>query len=216
MAKVLRALQAKDPRGSNTVLDEELGLELALREVFQEDSWADLLREVLNESHGLGLFITVAEVVLSDESVVVHLLHVGALTQSISELGLARCFRSNDARDLGEHGSSCVLVNFKQITVGVNAANLAELFVIVDDREVLLIVSFETLSNSLRVVIRSALASLKQTLDSGLLSAIEEEHILSFADICLEVCALVYFSGESIDQVVLFLNSDNYGDTVRH
>ena len=39
LAKVLRALQAKDPRGSNTVLDEELGLELALREVFKEDAW---------------------------------------------------------------------------------------------------------------------------------------------------------------------------------
>ena len=171
---------------------------------------------MLNESHGLGLFIAVAEVVLSDECIVVHLLHVGASAQSCSELGLARCFGSNDAGDLREHGCSCVLVNFKDVAVGINAANLSELLVIVDDREVLLLVSFETLSDSLRVVIGSALATRQKAADTGLLTAVEEQHILSFADICLEVCALVYFSGESIDQVVLFLNSDNYVDTVRH
>ena len=114
---------------------------------------------MLDKGHALGLFIAAIEVVGSDKIAEVQLLHVGALAQSFSELGLAGCFRSNDARDLGEHGSSCVLVNFKDITVGVNAANFAELLVIVDDWEVLLLVSFETLGNSLRVVIRSTLAS---------------------------------------------------------
>ena len=114
---------------------------------------------MLNESHGLGLFIAVAKVVLSDECIVVHLLHVGALAESRSELGFARCFGSNDAGDLRKHGSSCVLINFKDIAVGINATNLAKLLVIVDDGEVLLLVSFETLGNCLRVVIRSALAT---------------------------------------------------------
>ena len=114
---------------------------------------------MLDKSNSLCLLITVTEIVLSDELIVVHSLHVGALTQSSSELGLARCFWSNDARDLWEHGLSSVLVNFKDITVGVNTANLAELFVVVDDGEVLLLVSFETLGYSLRVVIGSALAT---------------------------------------------------------
>ena len=97
LAQVLRTLQAEDAGGSHAVFDEELRLELALREVLEEDSGADLLGEVLDEGHGLGLLVTVAQVVLTDEAVVVHLLHVGALTQSLAELGLARCFRSNDA-----------------------------------------------------------------------------------------------------------------------
>ena len=97
LAEVLRTLQAEDSGGSNAVFDEELSLELALREVFEEDSGVDLLGEVLDEGHGLGLLITVAQVVLTDEAIVVHLLHVGALAQSLAELGLAGCFRSNDA-----------------------------------------------------------------------------------------------------------------------
>ena len=60
---------------------------------------------------------------------------------------------------MGEHGSSGVLVNFKDIAVGVDAANLAKLLVILDDWEVLLLVSFETLLNSLGVVIGAALAT---------------------------------------------------------
>ena len=58
-----------------------------------------------------------------------------------------------------EHSASGVLVNFKDITIGIDATDLAKLLVIIDDREVLLLVGFETLGNSLRVVIRSALAT---------------------------------------------------------
>ena len=80
LTEIFRALQTEDSGRRNAVFDEELGLELALGEVFEEDSRIDLLGEVLDESHGLGLLITVTQVVRSDKAVVVQCLHVGALT----------------------------------------------------------------------------------------------------------------------------------------
>ena len=45
----------------NAVLDEELGLELVLREVFKEDSCVDGVNEMLDQGHGCGLVVSTGE-----------------------------------------------------------------------------------------------------------------------------------------------------------
>ena len=69
---------------------------------------------------------------------------------------------------------SGVLVNFEDITIGIDATDLAKLLVIIDDREVLLLVGFETLGNSLGVVIGTALATSEEAFNAYFLTAVKE------------------------------------------
>lgn len=67
--------------------------------------------------------------------------------------------------------------------------------------------SLESLSDCLVVVVSASLATTLDTLDAGILGAVEEEDILGLADIGLEVGALVNLSGEAINKVVLIVNA---------
>ena len=72
-----------------------------------------------------------------------------------------------------------------------------------DNRQVLLLVGLETLGDGLGVVVRTALATAHQALHASLLGAVEKEHVLGLAHVVLEVSALLYFPGESVDQKFL-------------
>lgn len=91
--------------------------------------------------------------------VIVNHLHVSSLAKRISKSGLSRGFGSNDARNLGKHCFSGILINLKHITVSINATNLAELFIEGDDGQVLLSERIKTFVHSFDIVVRTALAS---------------------------------------------------------
>lgn len=76
LAQVLRAFKREDSGRLDTVLDEELGLELALREVLEENAGHLLVGKLLNQSHRLCLLVALAQVVVGDKAVVVEHLHV--------------------------------------------------------------------------------------------------------------------------------------------
>jgi hypothetical protein len=61
---------------------------------------------------------------------------------------------------LGKHGFSGIFINIKHVTVGINSSHLAELFVIVDYWQVLLLVSLETLCNGFSIVVRTTLTAI--------------------------------------------------------
>jgi len=149
------------------------------------------------------LVVTVTKVLLGDECVEVDEFHVSALTKGRAEGGLAGCLGSNDAKDLGEHGLSGILVDLKLVTVSIDTAHLVELLVVGDHWQVLLLVGLEALCDGLSVVVSTALAPVQETISASLLGAVEEENVLGFADVGLEVGALVDFSGEAVDKIVL-------------
>ena len=158
---------------------------------------------MLDQSNSKCLIVTPTKVLLGDEVVEVDELHVSALTEGLAEGGLAGGFGSNYARDLGKHGFSGIFINIKHVTVGINSSHLAELFVKVDYWQVLLLVSLEALCNGFIIVVRTTLTAIQEAFGARILGAVEEENILSFADISLKVGALVNFSGEAVDQIVL-------------
>lgn len=157
---------------------------------------------MLDESSSLLFVIVVSKIVLGDELVVVHHLHVGALAKRIAESGLSGGLRSDDERNLGKHSFSSVLVDFKRVAVGINLADLVELLVEGDNGHVLGDKGLEALADSFQVVVSATLATSEDALGASLLRTIEEEHILCLTDISLKVGALINFSGESINKIV--------------
>ena len=212
MAEIFGALEREDTRGSHTVLREEVRLDLALREVFQENAWANFLAQSLDEGHSFGLVVAVAQVLLANELVVVDQLHVGALAESLTQRGFARGFRPNDARDLRKHSFPRVRVDVLDVPVGVNPANLAELLIVINDWHVLFRVCCETLGDGLRFVIGASLIATHQALIGYLLSAIEEQHVLSLTYIGLEVGALLNGPGKSVNEIVLIIQTNAIKD----
>lgn len=152
---------------------------------------------------GLLFFIAIGQALLLNESVVVDHFHVCPLAEVSAQDCLAGGFRANDAGDLWEHCAPRVLIDVDRVAIGVNAANFAELLVVCDDWEILLVESFKTLLDGLCVVIGATLSAAQETLHASLLRAVEKEDVLSLDDIRLKVGALVYFPGEPIDQIVL-------------
>ena len=209
LAKVHGALKYEDSGRSDAVLHEELGLELGLGEVLKENARANLLRHLLDESTSLGGAIGLAEVLGGKEVVEVDDLHVGALTESFTEGRLARGLRSADPGDLREHSTSGVSVDVLDVTVGVDATNLAELLIVVDDGQVLLLVGSETLLDGFSVIVRATLTAAVKTLNASLLGAVEEQDVLGLADVSLEVGALLNFPGETVNKVVLYIKANN-------
>lgn len=134
MASILIALKKEDTRRSNAVFDEELSLELALWEIFKENSWADLLRKHFDQSSGYSLIILITKFVFLNEIIEVNKLHVGSFAESSSKGGLSRGLWSNDARDLWKHGFAGVFIDFKRISVRVNVSNLSKSAVEVSHR----------------------------------------------------------------------------------
>ena len=51
--------------------------------------------------------------------------------------------------------------------------------------------------------IKAALTTLENALGADVLRAVEEENVLGLADVGLEVGALVDFSGEAVNKIVL-------------
>jgi len=88
LAGVLGALKDKDVRRGNTVLDEELGLERILGEVFDQHAWFDLHSELVNQCEDLGLIVRVIKASKTHEVAETDASHVGALAQSLTETGL--------------------------------------------------------------------------------------------------------------------------------
>jgi len=155
---------------------------------------------------GLLLLVAIGQALLLNESVVVDHLHVCPLAEVGAQDCLAGGFGADDAGDLWEHSAPCILVNIDRVTVGVDAANLAELLVVCDDWEVLLDESFKTLLNGVSIVIGATLSAAHETFDASLLRAVEKEDVLRLDNIGLKVGALVDLPGEPIDQIVLIQN----------
>jgi len=203
LAEVLRALQSEDARGRNTVFGEELGLELALREVLEQHARAHFQGKALDESDSLLFLCAAVKIALIQELLVLDELHVRALAQSGAQGCLTSALRADDAGDLRQHCAPGVFVNLEWVTVGVDDAHLAELLVVGDHGHVLGLESFETLLDSLRIVVGAALSTLENALGADVLRAVEEENVLRLADVGLEVGALVDFSGEAVNKIVL-------------
>ena len=208
LAGVLRALQGEDSGRRYAVLDEELGLELGLWEVFEEYARGKLLGQAFDQGNCDRFVVIVGETVLLDEVIEVDELHVGSLAESVAECGLSRGLWSNDAGDLGEHCPSGVFVHFEFVTVGVDPSDFAKSLVQVHNWHGLVPECVETLDDSLGVVVGPArcLSSLRQSLDTGVLLAVEEKDILSLTDILFKVSGLVNGSGEAVNKVVLIKN----------
>ena len=82
LGEVSAAFQHEDVRRRLAVAHEELGLELRLREVFNQDSWMCLVVERLDERHDPCLVVLAFHVVLLDEVPEVDELEVGPLRYS--------------------------------------------------------------------------------------------------------------------------------------
>jgi len=63
LANILGAVEAEDVRWHATVSEEELGLELILWEVFENESWSGLRDQVLKELSDNGLVILTIEAI---------------------------------------------------------------------------------------------------------------------------------------------------------
>lgn len=104
---------------------------------------------------------------------------------------------------MGKHGLSGVLINVEDVAVCINSSHLAELLIIVDYWQVFLLIGLEALYYCFSVIIGPTLTAIQQTLGARILGAVEKENILGFADVSLEVGALVNFSGKAINKIVL-------------
>ena len=156
LANVFGALQREHSIWCNAILDEELGLELSLWEVFKQDSRGKLLGHLLDEGTRNRFVILSLKLVLSTEVIEVHQFHVGSLAESVAEGGLSRGFWSNNARDLWEHGLSSHLVCLELVTVGVDSLNFAKTLIKVQHWDGGLLVGGQTLGDSVLVVILAA------------------------------------------------------------
>ena len=183
-------------------------MEFALREVFKKHARASFHREHGDQSHGLLLVIAVSQALLVHKLVVVHEFHISALAECCAQFGFSGGLWADDAGDLRKHGFPSVLVDVNGIAVCINFSNFAELLVVSYDWKILGSVGFKTLLDGLSVVIGAALAALHETLDAGLFRAVEEEDVLGFEDVGLKIRALIDFSGESINQIVLISNAE--------
>jgi hypothetical protein len=122
----------------------------------------------------------------------------------LTKRGLSRGLRSNDARDLGEHSCTGILIDFQRVTCCINLTNLSELLVVVYYGHVLGRESLETLLNGFQVIVRTTLTTAHDALGANVLRAVEEKHCLGLTHMGLEVRALINFSGITINQVVLW------------
>ena len=89
LAQILRALESEHSRRRDAILHEELSLEFTLWEVFDQDSWANFLSKVVDQSHSLLLIIIISQIVFLNELIVVQKLHVRALAESCAQSCLA-------------------------------------------------------------------------------------------------------------------------------
>ena len=167
-----------------------------------------------DQSHGLLLIIAVSQALLIHERIVVHEFHIGALAESCAQLGLSGGLWADDARDLRKHGFPRVLVDVNGIAVCINFSHFAELLVVGDDWKIFGNEGFKTLLNGLSVVIGAALTALHEALDAGLFRAVEEEDVLGLEDVGLKIRALINFSGESINQIVLIFQTQKMSQNV--
>ena len=141
--------------------------------------------------------------------VVVHEFHISAFAECSAQFGLSGGLWADDAGNLRKHGFPSVLVDVNGITVCINFSNFAELLVVGYDWKILGTVGFKTLFDGFSVVIGAALTALHEALDAGLFRAVEEEDVLGLEDVGLKICALINFSGESINQIVPISNAEN-------
>ena len=209
LAQVLGALEGKHAGRRHAVFDEEFGLEFALGEVFEKHARGCFHREHGDQSHGLLLVIAVSQALLVHELVVVHEFHISALAECCAQFGFSGGLWADDAGDLRKHGFPCVLVDVNGITVSINFSHFAELLVVGYDWKILGIEGFKTLLDGISVVISATLTALHEALDAGFLRAVEEEDALGLEDVGLKIRALINFSGESINQIVLISNTEN-------
>ena len=210
LADILGAVEHEHSRGRGAVLDEELGLELGLREVLEEDARRNLLGKSVDQSDGDSFIISVTQTRLVHEVVEVQKLHVGSSAESLTKAGLAGSLGADHEEDLGEHGLAGVLVDDTSVTVSIDLTDLLEFLVELDDGLGLLVVGCETFLEDLGLVVSAVagLSALEAPLEASLLVDVEVEDGLGRADVLLEVHGLVEGSWEAIDQVILkFENS---------
>ena len=89
LAGILGALKDKYVRRGDTVLDEELGLERILGEVFNQHAWLDLLSKLVDQGENLGLIISLIEASEAHEVAETNAGHISAFAQGLTETGLA-------------------------------------------------------------------------------------------------------------------------------
>mmetsp|Transcript_22762 Transcript_22762/g.21963 ORF Transcript_22762/g.21963 Transcript_22762/m.21963 type:complete len:294 (-) Transcript_22762:235-1116(-) len=204
LASVFGALYVEDLLRHGAVLEEKLGLNLILREVFDEDPGVDLIPEFLDQDQGLGLIILVQKAFVLQKSLEVHQLHIRSFCESRAKSCLARAFGSNHEENLRHHGLLGLLVHIIDRPKGIDPVHLSELLVQIHHRLRSFIEILKSFEESVRVIIASA-ASLGPRiapLHQHLLTHVIEDHILALAHILLEVDCLICGSWESIDQIV--------------
>lgn len=76
-----------------------------------------------------GLIVFAIEVIILQEIVKVQHSHVGSLSQSSSECGLARAFGTNIEEDLWHHGLFGVRIHLIDTPVSIDEVDLREFFV---------------------------------------------------------------------------------------
>lgn len=205
LADVLRALEAEDIGRSGAVPEEELGLELVLGEVLEDESLGGLAGEALDELAGDCLVILSVEALLLDERVEVDALHVGSASQLVGDTGLAACLGSEHEHALGEHCHLGLGVDFLDAVSGIDVSDLTELLVECDNWQRLVEIVLDSSLDGLSVVIGSSagLSSLHASLKHSLLGHIVVQDLEGLDNVSLEVHRLIDSSGESINQIVL-------------
>ena len=97
LADVFGTFERENSIWCNAVLDEELGLEFCLREIFKKNAWCKLLRHLFYECHGDRFVIFSIKLVITHEVIEVDQFHVGPLAESVTKSGFSRSLWANDA-----------------------------------------------------------------------------------------------------------------------
>lgn len=153
---ILGAAEDKDIFWFASVLKEEFGLVESAREILKNDSWADLGSEVVNQTKDLIVIVTLVQVVFLQEILVVDELSVGALSESLTECGLAGAHWANKESDLGEHCSSGKGPDAESVTAAVNLTDFTELLVHLHNWLGLFLVSLKAIVDNLFSVVSAA------------------------------------------------------------
>jgi hypothetical protein len=193
LAGVLRTFQYEDTGRLNAILDKELGLEIGLREVFEEHTGLQFLGKMCDQSCCLLLVILFREVVSANELGEVHHFHVGTLGKCFSEYRLACTLRPDQERDLGEDGLPRIFVDFVRVADSINLVDLAEAFIHGDDGLGLVDIVLESTHDSGLVIVSASasLCTIHAPSNADILIHIVVEHSLCFAAGTLEVHGLV-------------------------
>jgi hypothetical protein len=207
LTSIFGALQYEGIRGHFQISKQEFGLKFVLRETLKNHSRLGGSREALKESQTHFFIFSFLETLSLHELREVNELHVGSEGQVVSNGGLARALRSDDAHELREHRCFGLFIDILDASSGVDLEDLAESLVVVHHGQGGIEVVLDPLLEDIGIVVSSTTGqgSLQASLHHDLLRHVIEKHLVHLNHILLEVLGLVEGSGESIDDVALNL-----------